>query len=283
MDSPSDSGIDSVQESDYESITSSNYQHNFISTRRLVLGTCIDRRFHGLANPYPLPNDLPEQVRLDSLHFVLSTVCGGDVLAPISRKATNIVDCGCGSGAWAISVAEQFPNAVVDGLDLSPPTEDLVPDNCNFFVADLTDDPFELYGTGSVDLVQSRIVVLGITLDQWPGYVNEVFRILKPRNGWAQFLELTDLSLLLEGVVPADCALQQYIDYSKEFFSLKKYSTINSGSQISTLSRCSKRLDSSMSLSPQSILTSAIGVGTSGPRPLPALFGMFTLMELMPL
>jgi ubiquinone/menaquinone biosynthesis C-methylase UbiE len=64
------------------------------------------------------------------------------------------VDVGCGSGAWCIEVAKEFPTAAVCGFDLSPIDRGGVPENCKFLVGDLNDGlPFE---DGSLDLVQGR-------------------------------------------------------------------------------------------------------------------------------
>lgn len=54
---------------------------------------------HGIeTNPYPLPNDDEEIVRLDELQFVISGFFGHNILAPITRNPTAILDLGTGSG-----------------------------------------------------------------------------------------------------------------------------------------------------------------------------------------
>jgi methylase of polypeptide subunit release factors len=79
-------------------------------------------------------------------------------MAPISPKATKIVDLGTGSGAWCIEVADQFPNAFIRGIDLSPIQPNIVPGNCDFVVHDINEGlPFD---DGSIDLVQSRFDVI---------------------------------------------------------------------------------------------------------------------------
>ena len=50
-----------------------------------------DGRYHGIEeSTYPLPNDEEEVERLDNLQFVCSSFVGGNVVAPISRRPTNI-------------------------------------------------------------------------------------------------------------------------------------------------------------------------------------------------
>jgi hypothetical protein len=98
---------------------------------------------------------------------------GGNVLAPISRNATKIIDVGTGSGdsffpkrpliigSWAIEVADEFPTARVIGMDLSPIQPELVPTNCEFMVGDLAVD-IEEFDEGSFDLVHSRYLHTGL-------------------------------------------------------------------------------------------------------------------------
>jgi methylase of polypeptide subunit release factors len=43
---------------------------------------------------------------------------------------------GTGTGIWAIDIADELPDAVVVGTDLSPIQPDWVPSNCKFYVED---------------------------------------------------------------------------------------------------------------------------------------------------
>jgi hypothetical protein len=95
-------------------------------------------------------------------------------------------------------------------MDLSPVQPEWVPDNCDFIVGDLGSD-LDHFDTGSIDLIHSRythievcddrFVAAGVTSDQWPTYLREVFSLLKPGIGWAQFCELNLPSW--EGNIPA--------------------------------------------------------------------------------
>jgi methylase of polypeptide subunit release factors len=64
------------------------------------------------------------------------------------------VDIGTGSGAWAIEVADRFTRCHVVGTDLSPIQPELVPENVDFVIADLSNGLD--FDTGSTDLVNSR-------------------------------------------------------------------------------------------------------------------------------
>jgi len=62
---------------------------------------------------------------------------------------------GCGTGEWAIEVADEFPSASVYGLDLSPIQATYVPDNVEFIVTDVSEGLVD-FDDGRTDLVQSR-------------------------------------------------------------------------------------------------------------------------------
>jgi len=161
-----------------ESITSSNYQYSWFQNRRR----------HGFSNnPYPHPNDEDERQRLDKLHYVCRSFLGSNIIAPIGKRPTQIVDIGCGSGTWVIEVADKFRHANVYGTDLSPIQQLDVPQNVEYIVYDLTEGLD--FDTGSTDLVHSRIIHDGVRIAQWPAYMDEVLRILKPGTGWAQCAE----------------------------------------------------------------------------------------------
>jgi ubiquinone/menaquinone biosynthesis C-methylase UbiE len=128
------------------------------------------------------------------------------------------VDVGTGSGRWVIEVATDFPSARVCGIDLSPIfKEKNSPPNSEFLVMDLTcglNFPEE-----STDLVHSRsssiklstntrLVHGGLTESQWPIYMKEVYRILKPGMGWIQCAEMSPpFAHSDNGNLPPDSAL----------------------------------------------------------------------------
>jgi len=190
-----------------ETINSSNYQFRYDGDRRFpsscMSSRLIGKRFHGIeGNAYDLPNDQQEFERLDAMHNSMKALWDGlNILAPISPHPSLILDIGTGSGSWVIDVAEEYPNTRVIGMDLSPIQPLSVPPNAEFQVGDLTVDLASFHQM-SFDLIHSRLIKLGVLEWQWNHYVEQVFDLLKPGTGWAQFGETTQLSWDGDAVPP---------------------------------------------------------------------------------
>jgi len=79
------------------------------------------RRYHAYREgEYHFPNDEPEQDRLDMQHAIFRYGLDGRLfLAPVPKDDLhNILDVGCGTGLWAMDVADHNPQAQVLGCDL---------------------------------------------------------------------------------------------------------------------------------------------------------------------
>jgi SAM-dependent methyltransferase len=151
------------------------------------------RRYHAFREgEYHLPNDETEQDRLDMQHALFRYALDGKLfIAPIPKeKLHNILDVGCGTGMWAIDVADENPQAQVLGFDLSPIQPTLVAPNCRFLVDDVN---AEWVFAEKFDLVHTRAMIFGIK--GWPRYLLQAYEHLNPGG----FIELQDF------VLPVDC------------------------------------------------------------------------------
>ncbi|KAK4644405.1 hypothetical protein QC761_304520 [Podospora bellae-mahoneyi] len=87
---------------------------------------------------YFAPVDDDEIERLHYQHELFNMVFENRLIFPPVPRPRRILECGSGSGAWAIEVAEQYPECEVIGLDIYPyPVPEDIPDNVDFQVDDL--------------------------------------------------------------------------------------------------------------------------------------------------
>jgi ubiquinone/menaquinone biosynthesis C-methylase UbiE len=179
-------------ESAYGSSLGSSTQSVSSSVRDYVYEN--GRRYHRYSEgKYLLPNDESEQDRLDLYHFIHITVLNGKLhLADIGDSPHNILDCGTGTGIWALDMAEVFPSAQVIGVDLSPIQPEWVLPNCKFEVDDLELD--WTYKKNYFDYIHSRDV--GNCIKDWPRYAMQMFRHCKP-GGCVEISEM-DFKILAD-------------------------------------------------------------------------------------
>ncbi|PYH45120.1 class I SAM-dependent methyltransferase [Aspergillus saccharolyticus JOP 1030-1] len=137
------------------------------------------------------PVDDDEVERLELQHRVFDKVFDDRLIFPPLPNNGNpkrILDCGHGTGAWAVQVAEQYPQCEVIGVDISPQmSPDFAPDNLWFQVDDLNRS--FTFPSDNFDLVHSRMLATGIDRDRWPSYIRDIKRVLKP-GSWVQMVEM---------------------------------------------------------------------------------------------
>ncbi|KUJ12577.1 S-adenosyl-L-methionine-dependent methyltransferase [Mollisia scopiformis] len=99
------------------------------------------RTYHAFnSGKYMLPNDEREQDRLDLQHHSFRIMLDGKLhLAPLANPQ-RVLDIATGTGIWAIEFAQEYPEAVVIGTDLSPIQPGYVPPNCQFQVDDAEEE-----------------------------------------------------------------------------------------------------------------------------------------------
>ncbi len=144
---------------------------------------------------YLLPRHPSEIDRLDLQYYAIRLALGANHQAPVEAPE-RILDVGAGSGQWGFDMTEEFPDALVVGLDLVPGKPDRPPRYRPVRADLLRGLPFL---DGTFDLVHQRLLFLAIPAASWPAVVHDLFRVTRP-GGW---IELVEPPLRLDGAGPA--------------------------------------------------------------------------------
>ncbi|KAK2733755.1 hypothetical protein FQN57_001942 [Myotisia sp. PD_48] len=157
---------------------------------------------------YFAPIDDEEIERLELQHKVLNKVFDDRLIFPPVPQPTKVLDCGYGSGAWAVAVADHYPSCEVIGVDITPHMKpDETPENLWLQVDDL--NRHFTFQVNQFDLIHSRLVASGLNKERWPRYLRDIVRSLK-RGGWVQMVEIYFNVQSDSGVLTEDHALRQW-------------------------------------------------------------------------
>ncbi|KAK5043512.1 hypothetical protein LTR84_011926 [Exophiala bonariae] len=147
------------------------------------------RRYHAYREgQYYLPNDEQEQGRLGMLHHIFILVLDGALFrSPLQQiSPQRVLDLGCGTGLWSIQFADDLPQSLVIGVDLSPIQPNWVPPNCKFYVDDIESE-WNYSQMEHFDYIHGRALCGSIA--DWPGLFTQSFNNLKP-GGWLEIQEV---------------------------------------------------------------------------------------------
>jgi len=138
-----------------------------------------------------LPHTTQEQYRLSYQHYMMRTILGGNITAPLSAAPAMIVDIGCGTGQWVLEVARAMPGSIVVGIDLEIPQVNMAhpyyPRNCSFERLNVL-EPFP-YMLQSIDYLHLRFMSSSIPLAMWSHVFHCLASYLKP-GGWIEWVEV---------------------------------------------------------------------------------------------
>ncbi|KAL8722843.1 MAG: hypothetical protein Q9225_000730 [Loekoesia sp. 1 TL-2023] len=121
-------------------------------------------------------SDLQHQVWLLSLNGRLYN-------APLGNDAGFVLDIGCGTGAWALAIANKFPSSKIIATDLTPP-KITPPRNLQIVESD-ADKQWtfnERFG-----FIHGRMLTSGI--HDWPTLLSQCWEYLEP-GGWLELLDV---------------------------------------------------------------------------------------------
>ncbi|RJE24866.1 Methyltransferase [Aspergillus sclerotialis] len=143
------------------------------------------RRYHAYRQgEYFMPNDEREQERLDLHHHICRLAINGALFcAPIDPSNARILDLGTGTGIWAIEMADEYPNAIVKGTDLSPIQPRWTPPNC-FFEVDDFESPWDF--SHRFDFIYARN--LAGSVRDFPALYQSIIANLNP-GGWVEIVD----------------------------------------------------------------------------------------------
>ncbi|KAH6634596.1 S-adenosyl-L-methionine-dependent methyltransferase [Chaetomium sp. MPI-SDFR-AT-0129] len=166
------------------------------------------RRYHAYrAGRYSRPNDELEMYRLQLMHNAVTTLIHGLYVAPVDKdKIRRILDIGTGSGIWAVSIADDFPDATIIGNDLSATQAEFVPPNVRFEVDDV-EDPW-VY-PAKFDWIFCRYMAASIY--DWPKLMGQILENLNP-GGYAEFQDFNLTYYSEDGSLTPTHALREWIE-----------------------------------------------------------------------
>ncbi|WQF86659.1 Putative S-adenosyl-L-methionine-dependent methyltransferase superfamily [Colletotrichum destructivum] len=174
------------------------------------------RRYHKFKEGrYLLPNDDMEQEREDMKHAMVLHVCEGVLHNAPLDNPQKILDIGTGTGIWAIDMGDEYPEAEIIGLDLSPIQPSFVPPNVHFLVDDVEAE--WLFPENSIDYIHVRNMAPAIK--DWPKLLQQAYISLKP-GGW---IELQDMLFSFDcddGTAGPDYTPRKVMELLKEAFEI---------------------------------------------------------------
>ncbi|KAL1875318.1 hypothetical protein VTK73DRAFT_10155 [Phialemonium thermophilum] len=153
---------------------------------------------------YMFPCDEEERDRLDIFHKFFTVARRGQIhSAPLfpNQAPHRVLDLGCGTGIWAIDMAEKYydESIYVKGLDLILMQPAEIPRNLEFAQMDV-ETPWQGIEPNSWDLIHLR--TLKGSIQSWPQLYAQIFRHLKPYYGHIEQVEIDWTPYCDDGTLP---------------------------------------------------------------------------------
>ncbi|KAG0198160.1 hypothetical protein BGX28_008387 [Mortierella sp. GBA30] len=132
-----------------------------------------------------IPVTPDERDASDSPYYLDRITYELDLMAPIGKSFRKAIDVNCGSGEWAMDIAQKYDRTIVYALDPSLDVTRLpkwIPENCKFKLRDVKDQE------GEFDLVHQRLGAFRTQIMEWTPHFAELGRLTRP-GGWIQLAE----------------------------------------------------------------------------------------------
>jgi SAM-dependent methyltransferase len=126
--------------------------------------------------------------------------------APLEDPRT-ILDIGTGTGQWAIEMGDEFPDAEVQGTDLSPIQPSSVPRNVHFFVDDAS-EPDWVVPPSYFDYIHTRVLLGSFT--DFKDIIGRAFHYLKP-GGYMESQEIMPTPYCDDGTMPDNWPFKEWM------------------------------------------------------------------------
>ncbi|KAL7319726.1 hypothetical protein PS15m_002826 [Mucor circinelloides] len=149
------------------------------------------RRYHADEKvSYVFPSDDDEADRVHQQHWILRYALQRNYHAPVTQllqQGITVLDSGCGPATWTLEMGETYPNSKFHGIDASSVfPESIKPSNVEFCVTNIAEKiPFS---DNTFDYIHQRLLILGLTNDDWENALKELYRVLKP-GGYIEVVE----------------------------------------------------------------------------------------------
>lgn len=145
-------------------------------------------------------------------HAMTQMLCNGLLhFAPIGDNPQNIIDLGTGTGIWALDMADKYPSALVEGIDLSPMQPLWVAPNAKFIVDDV-EDPWT-YPPDHFDLVHLRVLIAHMR--DVPKLFHQSYKHIKP-GGWIEIQDHENIPYCDDGSMPENYAPKEMLLMTKK-------------------------------------------------------------------